>query len=121
MLLWQEKDIMDPGPRSLILVAFLSGPSVAADLCVSNGTGARLHFTVEAAATGTRRAADLSPGETLCLKGASGGTVAAFESAASIEGCSRLVPAGQSDRLLAFARFDRCRWQSHGDVDMRHD
>ena len=93
----------------LVLPEILFG----AELCVSNGTDQTLHFTVQAAASGERRAADLAPDQSLCLPGDAGGTVAAFESAQSIEGCSRLVPAGERDRLLDFARFDRCRWQSH--------
>lgn len=100
-------------PMSVVLICALSGPSVADELCVSNGTGARLHFTVEAGGSGLRKAADLAPDEALCVSRAAGGTVAAFESARSIEGCSRLVPVGGSERLLHFARFDRCRWLSH--------
>lgn len=99
---------------ALLFPTLLScGPLLAAELCVANGTDETLHFTVEAALTGERRGTDLAPGETLCLQGSEGGAVAAFDSAQSIEGCSRLVAPGQSDRLLAFARFDRCRWQSH--------
>lgn len=104
---------MLPHTTLLALICALAGPASAAELCVSNGTGERLHFTVEAAGTGIRRGADLAPGEALCLPDAEGGVVAAFESAESIEGCSRLVPAGRSDRLIAFARFDRCTWASH--------
>jgi len=104
---------MRPDLTILALTYALSGPAFAAELCVSNGTEERLHFTVEAARTGIRRAADLAPGEELCLPGADGGTVAAFDSARSVEGCSRLVKAGRGDRLFAFARFDRCTWASH--------
>lgn len=101
------------GTAALLPSLLFCGPLLAAELCVANGTDGTLHFTVEAALTGERRGADLVPGERLCLQGAEGGTVAAFESAQSVEGCSRLVAPGRSDRLLAFARFDRCRWQSH--------
>lgn len=104
---------MRPAPTFFALICTLAGPASAAELCVSNGTSERLYFTVEAAGTGIRRGADLAPGESLCLPGAEGGTVAAFDSAQSIEGCSRLVPAGRNDRLIAFARFDRCTWASH--------
>lgn len=104
-----------------LLVLSLPKALFGAELCVANGTDQILHFTVESAATGQRRAADLAPDQSLCLPGDAGGTVAAFESAYSIEGCSRLVPAGQSDRLLAFARFDRCRWQSHDRASLPND
>lgn len=104
---------MRVGATSLLLVFVVSGPPSAADPCVTNGADETLHFTVESALTGQRRAADLAPGEVLCLQGTGGGTVAAFDDVNSIEGCSRLVPAGLGDRLLEFARFDRCRWRSN--------
>lgn len=88
-------------------------PLPAAALCVGNGTEATLFFTVEAAETGARHGRLLGPGETLCIPGSDSGVVAAFDSADSLEGCSRLATG--RDRLLAFARFDRCTWASHLD------
>ena len=109
------------GLTLLLLVVIPAEPVAGAALCVTNGTDAALHFTVEDAATGKRRAADLATGQSLCLRAEEGGTVAAFESARSIEGCSRLVPAGQNDTLLDFAWFDRCRWASHAPDAGLHD
>jgi hypothetical protein len=86
-------------------------PLPAAALCVANGTEETLFFTVEATETGTRQGRKLGPGETLCLPDSKNGVVAAFESSDSLEGCSRLAKGG--DRLLTFARFDRCTWESH--------
>lgn len=94
----------------VILSTALLCPLPAAALCVANETRETLYFTVETAGTGDRIAALRAPGERLCLEGSRNGTVAAFASAAEIEGCSRLA-AGE-DRLLAFARFDRCTWAS---------
>lgn len=86
-------------------------PLPAAGLCVTNGTDDTLYFTVEAAETGDRQGRSLGPDETLCIEGSLSGVVAAFDTADSLEGCSRL--ATQGDRLLVFARFDRCTWASH--------
>jgi hypothetical protein len=94
-------------------ICWVSGfvPLPAAALCVANGTEETLFFTVEAAETGARQGRRLGPDETLCLPNSESGVVAAFESFDSLEGCSRLATGG--DRLLAFARFDRCTWDSH--------
>ncbi len=94
-----------------LLSAAILSPLPAAALCVGNDTPARLYFTVEDAGTGERIGALLWSGEDLCLPNSRKGVVAAFESSSSIEGCSRLAEG--EDRLLAFARFDRCTWASH--------
>ncbi|MFW8593062.1 hypothetical protein [Cribrihabitans neustonicus] len=39
--------------------------------------------------------------------------VSVFENAQHLEGCSRLTPMGQSERLIRYADFDRCEWRSH--------
>lgn len=97
------------------LGAAVAGPAQAgatqpASLCVTNESAGVYHFTVRAV-DGTRRLGrDLAPGQTLCLTHPGRGVVAAFESAQSLEGCSRLVPAGGHARLIAFGRFDRCAW-----------
>jgi len=101
----------------LILSAVILPSPTLAEICVENATGASYLFTVENRA-GERARATLLPGQTLCLLEAPqdrGGTVAAFEDATRLEGCSRLVDPGGSDRLLAYAAFDRCLWASHGD------
>ena len=100
---------MRVGLTLLLLVAIPASPVVGAALCVTNGSDVALPFTVEDAATGLWGAADLLPGQSLCLSAAGGCTVAALESARSIEGRSQLVLLRQSDTLLGFARFDRCR------------
>lgn len=89
-------------------------PLDAGSLCVTNASAERYHFTVRGIATGgatpVRVRRDLDPDQTLCLRHDGLGVVAAFESAQSLEGCSRLVPAGGSETLLVFGRFDRCAW-----------
>lgn len=99
--------------RSALLSAALFASHPAAALCVGNDTGERLYFTVEDTETAARLGALLGPGEDLCLPISRTGVVAAFESSSSIEGCSRLAEG--EDRLIAFARFDRCTWASHRD------
>ncbi|MCV2865887.1 hypothetical protein [Defluviimonas sp. WL0075] len=94
----------------VILSAAPLCPLPAAALCVANERRETLYLTVEAAGTGDRIAALRTPGERLCPKGSRIGTVAAFVSAAEIEGSSRL--AAGVDRLRAFARFDRYTWAS---------
>ncbi len=105
-----------------VLVLVLLPGSGAAALCVRNGTDAAYVFTVEDPA-GSRARAALAPGAELCLSvqapaGAElalpGGVVAVFERIDSVEGCSRLADATQSETLLAYAAFDRCLWAPHG-------
>ena len=88
-----------------------AGPgSPGASLCVTNASAQRYHFTVRAIDEAVRVGRDLAPGETLCLDHDGRGVAAAFETAQSLEGCSRLLPAGGSERLITFGRFDRCAW-----------
>jgi hypothetical protein len=97
--------------RGILTILSVALPLPAAALCVSNDTAVTLYFTVAAQEDGRRVGAELGPGQRLCLPGSMEGVVAAFESAESIEGCSRL--AVREDRLMSFARFDRCTWASH--------
>lgn len=99
--------------RCALLSAVFLSPLPAAALCVGNDIEERHYFTVEDAETGARIGASLEPGEDLCLPNSQKGVVAAFESPSSIEECSRL--AETEERLLAFARFDRCTWASQLD------
>jgi hypothetical protein len=96
-----------------------AGPSDAASLCVTNSSAERYHFTVRGIGTDGAASAriqrDLDPDQTLCLGLDGRGVVAAFESAHSLEGCSRLVPPGGSETLRVFGRFDRCAWGGSGD------
>lgn len=96
-----------------LLLCLCPGPLLAAQLCVTNGSAARLFFTAEIRGE-ARRAAWLDPGQSLCVSGASrlGGTVGAFPDADVFEGCSRLVPPGGSETLLAYDAVDRCDWAS---------
>ena len=98
------------------ILGVLPAATQAGELCVTNGSAGTWLFTVENR-DGLRASAELPPGARLCLpEGArTGGIVAAFEGAEQVEGCSRLVSAGGSDRLLEYAAFDRCRWASHAD------
>ena len=87
-----------------------AGSSPPASLCVTNSSAERYHFTVRAIDPAARIGRDLAPGQTLCLDHEGRGVVAAFETAQSLEGCSRLLSAGESERLIVFGRFDRCAW-----------
>ena len=41
------------------------------------------------------------------------GVVSVYEDPDGLEGCSRLVPSGQTERLIKYADFDRCAWSSN--------
>lgn len=102
----------------LAALALAAAPHAAAETCVENGTDARWFFAAEDR-DGQRRTGWLDPAGTLCAgaPGAAGGgrgVVSAFPDAGHLEGCSRLVPGGGTETLLAYADFDRCRWSSHG-------
>ena len=86
----------------------------AAPICVRNEDTDTYFFAVEANGAG-RRTAVLAPGETLCTEAAPGqkGVVWVFENEDSIEGCSRLVSAGQTEAMLRWSEFDRCAWSSN--------
>lgn len=89
-------------------------PAVAgAEVCVVNGAEERLLFAAEARG-GPRATRMLAPGGELCVPGTDGGVVSAYLHRNAMEGCSRLVPPGASDRLIRYAEFDRCEWASHG-------
>lgn len=107
---------MTPVFTAALLVGLLPGVAVAGQLCVSNGTKTALLFTAENH-DGDRLRSKLAPNEQLCIDDGArpGGTIAAFENETRLEGCSRLIGPGGHDRLITYAAFDRCRWQSHGD------
>ena len=96
--------------RVLILAAFAAAPAAASGVCVENGSGTRWVFVADAD-DGPRRVEDLEPGETLCSPGGQEGTVAVFAARDDLEGCSRRVPAGTTERLLAFPHVDLCAWE----------
>jgi len=82
----------------------------AASLCVTNASAQPYFFVVRAIDPAARVGHDLTPGQALCLNHDGRGVVAAFATAQSLEGCSRLVPAGGRETLTVFGRFDRCAW-----------
>lgn len=83
-------------------------------LCVRN-RNAHAHFFAVEAPGGTRRTATLAPGERLCTEARPGttGMVSVYEEAEGFEGCSRLVPAGETEDMLKYVDFDRCFWGSN--------
>lgn len=100
-------------------VIILAAGSAAAQtaVCVENASGHSYFFAAEAG-DGSRVTGALAPGKRLCAEGAAPGArgvVSVFESAAHLEGCSRLTPAGQTETLIRYADFDRCEWGSHSD------
>jgi hypothetical protein len=100
----------------LILVStVLAGSAQAAPgVCVSNGTDQALLFVAEAKGA-PQRDAILQPGQTLCSGAGKdpGGVVRVFTDANATEGCSRLVSEGETETLMDYVDFDRCRWSSH--------
>lgn len=84
-----------------------------ARLCIHNDTAQRLAFVVESGSK--RRVAETAPGAELCLDWLAKqarGVVGVFENMEALEGCSRLSEAGRTERLIGFARFDNCTWQT---------
>ncbi len=78
-------------------------------VCVENGSDNTYLFTAEAD-DGARDVGELASGEQLCVSGVSEGTVAVFERADDLEGCSRRVEAGSTHRLTNFPSVDLCSW-----------
>ena len=86
-------------------------------LCVRNESQRAHLFAVDAPGAG-RLLQELAPGERLCATGATvgaTGVVSVFEDFDALEGCSRLVPVGQSESMRRYVDFDRCFWQSNSD------
>jgi len=84
-------------------------------LCVMNGSSHGHLFVAEAPGAG-RDVAELAPGGVLCISGAepgAGGVVSVFEHLDAMEGCSRLVPVGQTEIMIKYVDFDRCFWSSN--------
>jgi len=83
-------------------------------LCVRNRNSHTHFFAVEAEGA-ERRTGMLAPGETLCTEAEPGATgmVSVFEEADGFEGCSRLVPVGETEDMLKYVDFDRCFWGSN--------
>lgn len=89
----------------------------AGSLCLRNESEETHLFVVEAPGA-ERLVHDTPPGESLCVTGAtpgSTGVVSVFEDIDAMEGCSRLVPVGQSEVLRRYVDFDRCFWRSNSD------
>ena len=103
----------------LIPLGLALGPALAPGLaqagvfCVSNGAEAPYLFAIETR-EGARATQVLAPSGALCMAGAeNGGVVSVFENETVVEGCSRLVDDGQTEVMLAYSEFDRCRWSSN--------
>ena len=88
--------------------------TAATSLCVRN-LNTHAHFFAVEARGADRRTATLDPGERLCVDGDTGktGMVSVFESAEGFEGCSHLVPVGETEDMLKYVDFDRCFWSSN--------
>ena len=86
--------------------------TAAGESCVINGSNHSYFFAVTQK-NAPRLTAQLAPNETLCTPQVTGATVSVYETAEVQEGCSRLVGSNQSDTLVTYAEFDRCRWASH--------
>ncbi|MCP5039241.1 MAG: hypothetical protein GY945_16740 [Rhodobacteraceae bacterium] len=82
------------------------------EICVVNSADDTYLFASEAH-EGRRETAQLTPGQTLCVSGGESGVVSVYEHADALEGCSRLVSAGQTEALLRYVDFDRCFWSSN--------
>ena len=97
---------------------FLGGPAFAqapeTGFCIANASEVP-HVFVTETREGARRVEKVAPGGMLCSDAtiAADGIVGVFESLDALEGCSRLVARGVTEKLLAYAEFDRCAWGSH--------
>ena len=100
--------------RSALLLATLPvlPQTAAAESCVINGSDHSYFFAVTQK-NAPRLTKELPPNDRLCGAKPTGATVSVYETADVLEGCSRLVNPGQSDTLITYAEFDRCRWASH--------
>ncbi len=99
---------------ALGLVPVLS-PAIAQAgvFCVTNGSEESYFFAVESR-EGERATMVLAPTGALCMAGGNaGGVVSVFENEQALEGCSRIVADGQTEAMLAYSEFDRCRWTSN--------
>lgn len=83
-------------------------------VCVVNLSKHTFFFAAEAE-NGPRELGYLAPGETLCSVAKTSGTgvVSVYEDPDQLEGCSRLVTAGDTEELIKYADFDRCAWSSN--------
>lgn len=101
-------------------VASIAANTEMNQLCVSNVSDKEHFFAVETRGS-ERTTGALPAGGVLCsatMQQVQGGTVSVFESAESLEGCSRLVSAdlvgaGYVEELRKYADFDRCLWSSN--------
>ncbi|WP_372885080.1 cytochrome c family protein [Shimia sp.] len=95
--------------------AATQGVTPGAQTCVENATPHGYYFVAEAP-DGTRRAGPLAPGENLCARGGAAGqraVVSVFEDEGQLEGCSRLLPGGETETLFRYVDFDRCAWSGN--------
>jgi len=104
----------------LDVIAYLASFETAgmpSEICVTNTSDETYFFAVDTggATASSRVTSELAPGESLCNADETGTNsfVSVFENANALEGCSRLVSAGNSESLVHYADFDRCQWASH--------
>lgn len=95
----------------LVTFGILAATNAAAAICVENGSSEIWLFTA-ASDAGERANATLAPDTRLCLQADGPGTVAAFENANVLEGCSRRVPSDSITRMLDFPSVDLCAWEA---------
>lgn len=100
----------------ILAVLLLSAMPAFADtrVCVENGSEDIHLFTTETR-DGARQSAMLVPGGRLCSQptAASDGVIGVFDTPDALEGCGRIIPAGSTETLIAYAEFDRCHWGAH--------
>ena len=99
-----------------LFVLMIGGLAHAAEArtCIENSDAEPLYLTVD---TGNTRVAGwVDPGGMLCATADRAGraTVAAFTGPDVLEGCSRRVPAGVTERIMAYLGVDNCRWTRSG-------
>lgn len=90
------------------MILLMAPAPLLAEICIENATDSALYMTVETPSD--RQAGWRAAGERLCASGSATGTVAAFTGPEVLEGCSRRVPDGATERLLAYIAVDACRW-----------
>jgi len=109
----------DQDRRDVIAYLATFAPATLGDsaVCTTNLSDNRYFFAAEA--TGSSRVTGwLEPNEQLCATASvdgAHGVVSVFETEHELEGCSRIVRAGEGEDLLKYADFDRCKWTGHED------
>jgi hypothetical protein len=96
---------------TVFALTIFNATNAAAAVCIENQSTETWLFTAESDAGG-RATAMLAAKGRLCIEGEGPGTIAVFENAEELEGCSRRVPGDSITRMLDFPSVDLCAWEA---------